>query len=64
MAAAEPLFRQPAVPIAVGVCVLIPITEAGANSDSDSNSIGYITASAQTFGVELFYWLYSRSHKF
>ena len=64
MAAAKPPFRQPAVPIAVGVCVLIPVTEAGADSNSDLDSVGYITASAWTFGVELSYWLYGRSRKF
>ena len=55
MAAAKPPFYQPAVPITVGVSVLTPVTEAGADSNSDSDSVGYITASARTFDVELSY---------
>ena len=62
MAAAEPPFHQLAVPIAVGVYVLTPVMEAG--TDSDSDSVGYITASAWTFSVQPSYWLYGRSRKF
>ena len=64
MAVAEPPFHQPAVPIIVSVYVLIPVTEAGTDADSDSDSVGYITVSAQTFGVEPSYWLFGRSRKF